>query len=329
MSTRPDTANPPVYDGPIIDAHQHFWEPDKNDYPWLAPGTLIPFRYGNYEAIKGAYLPADLLRDAGHHKIVGTVYMEAEWAPDDALGETRYIHDLAHRTGFPNAMIAQAWLDHPDAHEALRQQAQFPLVRSVRHKPGGAGSPEAARSTKSLMVNDAWRRGYSALAGLGLHFDLQAAWWHLGEARRLADDFPDTKIILNHTGLPSDRSEAGLAGWAAAMRELADAPNVFVKISGLGLPDRPWRIDENAWIIRETIAIFGVERAMFASNFPVDSLCGSYATIFDGFKTATRDMTPVEQQRLFFSNAQAIYRPRLPASIGGSVHPAVAAPLGG
>ena len=309
MSKSQEIEKHPVWDGPIIDAHQHFWEPQKNNYPWLAEGACIPFRYGNYDAIKRPYLPSDLLADAHPHKIASTVYMEAEWDPRDPLGETRYVHQLSEDTGFPGAMVAQAWLDHPDVESILRAQAVFPLVRSVRHKPGGATSASDAKYKKSLMSDKTWRKGYAILGELGLHFDLQTAWWHLDEARQLALDFPKTLIILNHTGLPADRSELGIANWAKAMRRLAEAPNVVVKISGLGLPGQRWRVEDNAWIIRETITTFGVARAMFASNFPVDSLCGSYRDIFDGFKqVAAQHFTLSEQECLFFSNAQSIYK---------------------
>ncbi|PIJ49306.1 thioesterase [Erwinia sp. OLTSP20] len=297
------------WDGPIIDAHQHFWQPEKNHYPWLEKDVSIPFRYGNYDAIKRSYLPADFLRDTAHHHVVASVYMEAEWDPADPIGETRYVHQLSAETGFPAAMIAQAWLNRADVESTLQTQATFPLVRSVRHKPGGAASPQEAQQHKSLMMDETWRSGYARLSGLGLHFDLQTAWWHLDEAKQLARDFPDTLIILNHTGLPADRSQAGLTGWSEAMRRFAQAPNVVVKISGLGLAGKPWHIDDNAWIIKETINIFGVSRCMFASNFPVDSLCGSYAEIFDGFKlVAARYFSPGEQESLFFSNARSVYK---------------------
>lgn len=137
---------------------------------------------------------------------------------------------------------------------------------------------------------------------------MQTPWWNLPEAECLARDFPQTLLILNHAGLPSDRSEQGLAGWHAAMARLAGQPNVVVKISGLGQRAKPWRADDNAWIVREIIAMFGSERALFASNFPVDSLCGSFDDIYTGFKQIVRHLPQAEQQRLFYSNARRIYR---------------------
>lgn len=297
-----------VYSGPIVDAHHHFWDPQANYHPWLAEGANIPFRYGDYSAIKRRYLPPDYFADAGEHNVVQTVYVETEWDPSDPIGETRFIEQIAARYGVPNAVVAQAWLDHPDAIAVLAEQALFASVRSVRHKPGGPASPDDVGLQHTLMSDEHWRRSYATLHDLGLRFDLQTPWWNLPEAGLLARDFPHTTLILNHAGLPSDRSTEGLAGWHKAMAKLAEQPNVMVKISGLGLPGRRWSVQDNGWIVSEIIAMFGTDRAMFASNFPVDSLCGSFNDIYSGFKHIVRDLPRADQERLFYSNAQRIYR---------------------
>lgn len=297
-----------LYNGPIVDAHHHFWDPQANYHPWLSEGADIPFRYGDYSAIKRRYLPPDYFADAGDHNVVQTVYVETEWDPGDPIGETRFVEQIAARYGVPNAVVAQAWLDHPDAIAVLAEQALFASVRSVRHKPGGPTTPEEVGEQRTLMSDERWRRSYATLHDLGLHFDLQTPWWNLTEAEWLARDFPHTTLILNHAGLPSDRSVEGLAGWHAAMAKLAEQPNVVVKISGLGLRGIRWRAADNAWIVREIIAMFGTERAMFASNFPVDSLCGAFDDIYSGFKHIVRDLPSADQVRLFYSNAQRIYR---------------------
>ena len=158
------------------------------------------------------------------------------------------------------------------------------------------------------MDDPQWRRGFALLEELGLSFDLQTPWWHLDAACDLARDFPRTPIILNHTGLPVDRSVEGLAGWRAAMDGLARQANVFVKISGLGERNRPWTVEANGPIIRDAIAIFGVERCMFASNYPVDKLCGAFEAIYAGFRAAVAHLLPAEQCGLFHDNAVRIYR---------------------
>ncbi|MDQ3202468.1 MAG: amidohydrolase family protein [Pseudomonadota bacterium] len=297
-----------LWSGPIIDAHHHVWDPAINLHPWLAPEAATGFRYGDYSAIKKRYLPEDYLADTGAHHVVQTVYVESQWNPQDPIGETRFVEQLAARYRLPNAIVAQAWLNHPDAVAVLAEQATFKCVRSVRHKPGGPSTRAQVGHVRSLMSDEQWRRSYAALQGLGLHFDLHTPWWNLHEAERLARDFPRTTLILNHAGLPDDRSAEGLAGWRLAMARLAEWPNVQVKISGLGQARQAWRAKDNAWIVREVIAMFGTSRVMFASNFPVDSLCGSFDVIYTGFKSIVADLPSVDQERMFYSNAQRVYR---------------------
>jgi predicted TIM-barrel fold metal-dependent hydrolase len=296
-------------DQPILDAHQHFWDLERNYLPWLKDEPPVPFRYGDYRPIRRTYLPPDYARDTAGFRIVGTVYVETEWDPKDPVGETRWVHALATETGLPSAVVAHARLDAPDAADILAAHAAFPLVRGIRHKPRAATSPkDIVPGAPGSMGDPAWRRGFAALAPLGLSFDLQTPWWHLDEALDLARAFPATTIVVNHTGLPADRSEAGLAGWHGAMARLAAAPNVAVKISGLGVPGRAWTVDANGWIVRTTIETFGIDRCLFASNFPVDSLIGRFAEIFDGFLAITADLGPADRQKLFVENARRTYR---------------------
>ena len=294
---------------PIVDAHQHFWDLERNYLPWLCDEPMIPFRYGDYSALRRNYLPRDYFRDAAGHDVVKTVYVETEWDPQDLVGETRWLQEIIAETGFPHAIVAGARLDAPDVEAVLAGHAAFPRVRGVRHKPRAAPSPaEVQIGAPGSMGDPAWRRGYALLDQYRLSFDLQTPWWHLAEAAMLARDFPQTQIILNHTGLPADRSGQGLAGWRQAMQTLASQPNVAVKISGLGQPGQPWTVAANGPIVRDTIAMFGVDRCMFASNFPVDRLCADFHTIFFGFKAMVGDLSETEQRKLFYANAASIYR---------------------
>jgi predicted TIM-barrel fold metal-dependent hydrolase len=298
-----------IWDGPIVDAHQHFWDPVVNYHPWLEPEARIPFRYGAYDAIKRRYLPDDYRQDAAGHDIVQTVYVETEWDPSDPIGETRYATSLSQRFGWPNAIVAQAWLDRPDVAEVLAGQAAFPLVRSIRHKPGGPAQPSEVGTSRTLMSDPMWRRGYALLAGHGLHFDLQTPWWNLQEAAELARDFPATTIILNHAGLPSQRDPDSLAAWRTAMARVAACPNVVVKLSGMGVPGRAWTAESNGWIVRTAIELFGAGRTMVGSNFPVDSLCARFDDILSGFKTILAPLPRAEQALFFGGTARRIYRP--------------------
>lgn len=294
---------------PIIDAHQHFWDLGANYHPWLCDPEPIPFRYGDYSALRRNYLPADYRADAGRHPVVGTVHMEAEFDPVHPVAETRWLERLAEREGLPSACVAQARLDDPEVDAVLAAQAASPLVRGIRHKPRAAARPgEARRGAPGSMDDPIWRRGYAMLEAHGLSFDLQTPWWHLDAALDLARDFPRTPMIVNHTGLPADRSPEALRAWRRALEALALAPNVALKVSGLGLLGEPWRAEANRPVIRDAIAVFGPGRCLFASNFPVDSLAGSFDAIVDGFLQAIADRTDADRRALLHDNAVRIYR---------------------
>jgi predicted TIM-barrel fold metal-dependent hydrolase len=307
-------------DLPIIDAHQHLWDLSLGKLPWLRDEPPPPFRYGDTRPLRRDYLPADYRADIRGHRVVGTVYVETEWDPADPIGETRWVETLAAQEGLPSAVVAQAWLDGDDVEEILARQAACPLVRGIRHKPQAAPSPDAVVERAAGSMGDPrWRAGYARLARHGLSFDLQTPWWHLGEAAALARAFPDTLIILNHTGLPADRSPEGLRGWRDAMATLAAEPNVAVKISGLGVPGQPWTAESNREVVLRAIDLFGVGRAMFASNFPVDGLVASFDTIYRGFKAIACDLSRADRRRLFHDNAVRLYRlpPPHPLALAG------------
>ena len=298
-------------DLPIIDAHQHFWDLTLGRHPWLCGYEQIPFRYGEYSALKERnYLPADYLRDTKGFNVVKSIYMEAEWDPADPLGETAWVMDLHRRTGFPHAVIGQAWFMADDIEAVLDGQATCPLMRSIRQKPVAAPSHDAFQpGIPGSLADPLFRAGYTHLATHGLHFDLQTPWWHLDEAVDLARDIPDTTIILNHTGLPVDRSPDGLVAWRAHMERFAAVPNTAVKISGICVPGEACTAELNREVVLRTIELFGVERTMFASNFPVDKLVAGFEPIFSGFMTIVADISDDDQLKLFHDNAARYYRP--------------------
>ncbi|KXV01915.1 thioesterase [Caballeronia megalochromosomata] len=296
-------------DLPIADAHQHFFDVERNYYPWLADKPVNNFRYGNYDAIRRTFLPEDYFRAAGHHKIVKTVLIEGEWNPADPLGELRWVESLRLEHGFPHAMSAQAWLDREDVDEVLGVYGAHPLVRGIRHKPA-AVSRAAYRDdfvARGSMRDPKWRDGYAKLQAHGLLFDLQVFWWHFKEAKELARDFPATQIVINHTGLPADRSEEGLSAWRAALEHVAREPNVHLKISGICIPGQRWSVESNGPVVRTAIDVFGAQRCSFASNYPVDGVVDRMTDIFDGFKEIARTYSVKDRLATFYDNAVRVY----------------------
>ena len=294
---------------PIVDAHQHFWDLDRNYYPWLCDAEPIAFRYGDYRVLRRNYLPADYRSDSAGFRIVKTVHMEAEWHRADPVAETRWIEAISRAHGLPTACVGHADLARPDVETVLAGHAESPLIRGIRHKPTAASDPRDARRGRPGSMDDpAWRKGYALLQRFGMSYDLQTPWWHLDAATGLAADFPRTQIIVNHTGLPVDRSAEGLAAWRRALEAVAERPNVALKISGLGRAGLPWTVAANGPLVRDAIAIFGVDRCMFASNYPVDRLAGSFDEIYRGFFASVAERPATDLGKLLHDNAVRLYR---------------------
>lgn len=295
---------------PIADAHQHFWNLETGECPrWLKGEPMHAFRYGSIDKLRRSYLPADYRRDAARHNVVKTVYVEAEWPQADPLAEIRWLAGLREREGLPTVAVGQAWFERPDIGEVLAGHALYGFVRGVRQKPVAAARPgDCTPGAPGSMGHESFRRGYALLARYGFSYDLQTPWWHLPEAVDLARSFPDTLLILNHTGLPADRSSEALTAWRQALQGLARQPNTRLKLSGIGSREQTWGYASNERVVLDAISIFGVHRCLFASNFPVDGICAGFDTIYSGFKRMVRNFTPTEQRALFHDNAVAIYR---------------------
>ncbi len=308
MSQHTSAAEAPPPPPRLVDAHHHLWDLREGRYPWLQDAPE-PFFLGDYEALRRDYLPADFLRDTAGQNLVATVHVEAERARDDQLGETLWLERQHAQHGFPHAVVAHAWFHTEAGRAVLQAQARRPLVRGIRSKPVTAATPDAPRPRGAgSMHDDAWLQGFSLLQTLGLSWDLRVPCWHLEEAAEVARQFPRVPIVLNHMGFPWDRSPEGLAAWRAGMARLAREPNVHIKVSELGLRDQPWRLQDNRAVVREAIAIFGIERCMFASNFPVASLRIGYRALVSAMQQILDDFDDAARDAFFCTNALRFYR---------------------
>lgn len=296
---------------PVVDAHHHLWQLSGGAlyYPWLQDLEPHEFFLGDYAALKRDYLPPDYRRDAAGHEVVKTVHVEAECSRDQQVDETKWLTELNARYGMPSAIVAHAWFHTPNAEEVLTRQSEFALVRGIRSKPVTSRRPgESVAGAPGSMQDPAWLAGFRLLRKFGLSWDLRVPTWHLEEAAQVVRAHPDIPAVLNHTGFPWDRSAAGLALWRRGMQALANCEHVFCKLSCLCLPAAPWDYEANRRVVLEAIAIFGIERCMFASNFPVDGLRVSYDRMFTDFKRMTAQFSPGERRALFHDNAARFYR---------------------
>jgi predicted TIM-barrel fold metal-dependent hydrolase len=293
----------------LIDAHHHFWDLQSNHYPWLSDEPLPNFFMGKYDAIKRNFLPEDYRREAKNHSVLKTVHIEAEWDRTDQVGETRWLTKLNERQGMPNAIVAHAWFDREDAEEVIAEQASFALVRGIRSKPVTAPNPTAMqRRVRGSMQDPRWLSGLGLLEKYRLTWDMRVPPWHLHDAAEVASAFPNIGMALNHTGFPWDRSEDGLKAWRSGMEALSRRNNVYVKVSEFGLKGQPWDFESNQRVVRDAIAIFGVERCMFGSNTPVSGLRIAFDPLVRAMKRMIGHLSLEDQERFFWRNAKAFYR---------------------
>lgn len=296
---------------PILDAHHHFWDLSTpgGHYPWLQEAYDPGFFLGDYHGMLHDFEPAQYRAATAGYDVRGTVHVEAERARDEQLAETAYLTGLHERTGLPTAIVGHVYFTQPDRDEILAGHAASPLVRGVRSKPvTSAGPGESVRGAPGSMQDPAWRAGFAELARYGLSWDLRVPYWHLAEAAEVVAEHPEIPVVVNHCGLPLDRSPGGLAAWRTGMEALAAYDHVTVKVSELGLPDGRWDRPSNIEVIRDTVRIFGFDRAMFASNLPVSGLSAPFAELVGTVLAALPDATDDQLAALFSGTAARFYR---------------------
>lgn len=293
---------------PIIDPHMHLWDFTRQHYSWLMDRPLPHNPAGNVESIARPYGLSDYLADTGGLDIRGVVHVEAGPDPDHALSETAWLQEVADTGALPMALVAFAALNDPDVERLLAAHAAHGAVCGIRHIINWHSDPAKTYSSRDVIGDADWQRGYALLAKYGLSMDLQIYPSQMATAAALAARHPDIQVILNHTGMPTDRDADGLAQWRRGLALLAAQPNVAIKISGLAMIDRQWTPDSLRPFILQAIDAFGTDRAMFASNFPVDRLYGAFGLHYAAYDRITADFTDGERRALFADNAARLYR---------------------
>lgn len=290
----------------MIDAHHHIWR--QADLPWLL-GPEQPRIFGPYAPIKRDYLIGEFLADLEGTGIEKSVYVQANWAPNWAADEAAWVQKVANETGWPHAIVAYADMTVPDVRPALDRLAASPLVRGIRqqfHWHENALYRFAART--DLAEDETVQRNVARLADYGWAFDLQVFAPQMAGAAKLAEACPDVTFILQHAGMPEDLSTEGLAVWRKGMKALAACENVVSKLSGLGTFIHRNDPEHIAKIVGETVKLFGAERCLYGSNFPIEKLWCSYSDLFDAYRQATADLSKTAQSAIFNDTAARVYR---------------------
>jgi L-fuconolactonase len=316
---------------PIVDPHHHLW--DLPTHRYLADELLADLR-------------------CGHH-IAATVFVEASsmyWSGDPVsmkpVGETRFVADFAAEreaavgglrgicagiVGFADLRLGSAIVPVLEAHCA-EGGGRFRGIRNVSAWDADPGlQSKRSRPIPGLLGDASFRQGLAQLAPLGLSFDAGLYFTQLAELGELAAAFPQTTIVLNHTGGVigvgpyAGAYDAVFTTWRNGLMQLAQHPNIRVKLGGLGMKSCGFAFTTGeyapssaelaaAWApyIETCISIFGAERCMFESNFPVDGETCTYHALWNAFKRITAGYSTRDKTALFSGTAAGTYRLVLP-----------------
>lgn len=290
----------------MIDAHHHIWR--QTDLPWLL-GPEQPRIFGSYAGIKRDYPIDEYLVDIADCGIKRSVYVQANWAPNWFADEAAWVQSIADKTGWPDAIVAYADFTVDDVRPQLDKLAQYPRVRGIRQQLHWHENPAYRfAATDSVGSSPVFQKNLAYLEQYDWCFDLQLFTTQVEHAIALATACPNVNMILQHAGMPEDTTDTGWHHWHNAMAAMAQHDNIYVKLSGLGTFVHC--VDEAMIqrVVTDTVSLFGAERCMYGSNFPIEKLWASYSDVFTALKRATSALSDTDVAAIFNDTAERVYR---------------------
>jgi predicted TIM-barrel fold metal-dependent hydrolase len=287
----------------FVDAHVHFWDHSVVGlaWPWLDAGFDHPRLKGMHRLDAPRFTAPELRAEAGDQAPATVVHVHCAALTEDPAAETAWLERMADADarGWPAAIVSASRLREPSAAAAMAANARHPRFRGVRDMSvTGAVSPGEVSAA------------FDAAAELGASVELQLPLEHFETVRALAQRWPEVTVVLGHAGQPGERTLAYLARWSSALTELADAvPNVVVKVSAIASSADPgWTVDSvRPWVLG-CIEALGAERAMLASNWPIDRLHGRYANLVAAYRAIVADLPAPDQAAVLHGTAERVYR---------------------
>jgi L-fuconolactonase len=278
---------------PGIDAHQHYWRLARGDYGWLTP-ALAP--------IHRDFGPADLAPELAAAGLSGTVLVQA--APTEA--ESSYLLELAATT--PSVRGVVGWIDLAAADAAHRLHVQAREGPLVGIRPMLQDIADA-----NWVMQPAVLAGLGAASARGLVFDALIQPRHLAAVAALAAALPDLAIVIDHAAKPQiarwTLGGAAFAAWRDGLARLVEAPRVVCKLSGLATEaSADWQPADLRPYVDVLLALFGPERLMFGSDWPVVNLGGGFARWHGAARALTAHLPAAARGAIFGDTARRIYR---------------------
>lgn len=281
----------------FVDTHVHFWDHavDGLCWPFLRRDFEHPRLIGMHRLDAPRFGVNELLAQVIDVPLSKVVHIQCATERRPGL-EAAWLQRMADDIGWPHAFVTRARLTEPEIARQLDGDVAHAGFRGVRH------------TELSGLGSEAFLHGWSELADRGGSLEIDAPherYEHVAEAARHR---PDGTIVLGHAGLPVDRDEEYFATWAAQLHELAAEPNVVCKVSALASGSDPtWTVASIRPWVETCIAAFGADRCMFATNWPIDSLYGTYDELVAAYDEITSELPDEDRERLFAGTAEAIY----------------------
>lgn len=272
-----------------IDSHQHFWTLARGDYDWPNDSVAPIFR---------DFAPADLAPLLGRAGIDRTVLVQAT----DSVAETEFLLQLAAETDFIAGVVG--WVDLADP-EAI---ATMDRLRADDHLKGLRPMLQNIEQT-DWILQDAVQPALAHMQACGLRFDALIQPRHLPAIHQLAETYPDLPIVIDHVAKPKmGNATQPDTAWLEGMARLAERPNVWCKLSGMVTEIGPaWNIGDLRLFVSNVLAVFGAERVMFGSDWPVVNLASDYQVWADTAATLIEPLSPSEKDAIWGGTAARFY----------------------
>ena len=271
-----------------IDAHHHFWNYTTAEYGWID---------GDMAALQRDFLPTDLEREIARAGVDGVVSVQAR----QTLEETAWLLGLAAKHNFIKGVVGWVELANPGVGAALAQFASNPKLRGIRHVV--QGEPD-----DNFILGPDFNRGVAQLAKFGLVYDILIFPKQLQPASQFVDRHPGQVFVLDHIAKPPIKT-GGMEPWATQIRELAQRPNVYCKISGMVTEAdyQRWTGEQLRTYFEVVLAAFGPRRLMFGSDWPVCLAAGDYARWHQLVAGWISKLSAAEQARILGGTAVEAY----------------------
>ena len=271
----------------LLDAHQHFWRYDSEQYPWIPPQSPL----------HRDWLPADLAALQRPLGMGGSVAVQAR----QSITESDWLLGLADADERIRAVVGWVDLRAPGVREDLARLAKHPKFAGVRHVV--QDEPD-----DRFMLGSAFLEGIRQLEAHGLTYDLLIYPLQLPAAIEIVSRFPSQPFVLDHIAKPDVRA-GSMEPWRQNIRELAKAPHVHCKVSGLiteGDHAR-WKPDDFRPYLDVIFEAFGPERLMWGSDWPVCLLAGSYEQTYRLVDEYAGFLTNAQRVAVFGGNCARFY----------------------